>query len=121
MRMKPYKTIDEYIASYPKDVQPLLQKIRKIIKKAAPKAEEAISYGIPTFKYHGNLVHFGAYAKHIGFYPGAAAMAKFSKKLKNYKQSKGTVQFQLDKPIPFEMIKEITEFRVKVQEENRKP
>lgn len=118
MNMKPVTTIDAYIALYPKDVQQKLEKIRTIIKKAAPKAEEKISYGIPTFKYHGNLIHFGAYPKHIGLYPGAAAMVKFSKKLKGYKQSKGTVQFQLDEEIPYDIIKEITEFRVKVTEEN---
>jgi uncharacterized protein YdhG (YjbR/CyaY superfamily) len=118
MRMKSYTTIDAYIASYPKDVQVSLEKLRKLIHKCAPKVEESISYGIPTFRYHGLLAHFGAYPKHIGFYPGAASMAKFSKKLSAYKQGKGTVQFQLDEPIPFDIIQEIVEFRVRVNQEN---
>jgi len=116
MKMKAFRTIDSYIDDYPKEVQPLLQKLRKVIKKAAPKAEEAISYGIPTFKYHGTVVHFGAYKKHIGFYPGSAAIKKFAKDLKKYNVSKGTVQFQLDEPIPYDLVKKITEHRVKDNE-----
>lgn len=102
------QTIDEYIARYPKNVQPLLQKIRLTIHQAAPGAKEKISYGIPTFTFHGNLVHFGAYPKHIGFYPGAKAIADFRDKLTDYNTSKGTVQFQLDQPIPYTLIREIT-------------
>jgi uncharacterized protein YdhG (YjbR/CyaY superfamily) len=113
MRMKPYKTIDEYIASFPEGTKRLLTELRKTIQKAAPVAEEAISYGIPTYKFNGNLVHFGGYVHHIGFYPGSAAMKKFSKELKGYKQSKGTVQFPLDKPLPLKIVKEIVAYRLK--------
>ena len=105
-------TIDQYIAQYPKQVQPVLEKIRQTIQKCAPDAKEKISYGIPTFELKTNLVHFGAYPNHIGFYPGAAAIVHFEDKLKTYHTSKGTVQFQLNQPIPYDLIKEITNFRV---------
>lgn len=118
--MKAYANIDEYIANFPDDVQKLLGKIRTTIQKAAPEATEGISYGIPTFKLHGNLVHFGAYPKHIGFYPGAEAIAVFQKDLKGYVQSKGTVQFQLDQPIPYELIEKITKYRVEKSTEKKK-
>mgnify|MGYP002365984103 FL=1 len=105
-------TIDGYIELYPKNVQQILKKIRKTIQAAAPDAKEKISYGIPTFTLNGNLVHFGAYPKHIGFYPGAQAIVDFKDKLKPYNTSKGTVQFQLDQPIPYDLIEEITRYRV---------
>ena len=109
------KTIDEYIAGYPAEVQTILEKIRKIICAVAPGAKETISYGIPTFKLNGkNLVHFAGYKYHVGFYPGSEAISVFEQELKDYATSKGTVQFQLDEPIPYDLVKRITEFRVKV-------
>jgi uncharacterized protein YdhG (YjbR/CyaY superfamily) len=106
------KTIDEYIAQFPKSTQVLLEKIRAIIKKAAPKAEEKISYGIPTFVLEKNLVHFGGYKSHIGFYPGAAGVEAFTKELAAYTFSKGAIQFPLDKPLPVGLITQIVKFRV---------
>lgn len=103
------KTIDEFISKYSDDVQVILEKIRETIKEVAPEAKEKISYGIPTFTLNGkNLVHFSAYAKHIGFYPGSAPIKEFEKELTAYKTSKGTIQFPLNKPIPYELIKKIT-------------
>jgi len=107
------KTIDEYISGYPKDVQAILQKIRMTIRKAAPDAEEAIKYQIPTFTLKGNLVHFGAYKNHIGFYPAPRALEEFKKELSAYEGSKGTVRFPFDKPIPHALITRIVKFRVK--------
>ena len=105
-------TIDEYIAGFPPDVQVILQKIRATIRKAAPSAEETIKYQIPTFTLHGNLVHFAAFKKHIGFYPTPAGTEKFKKELAVYKSAKGSVQFPLDKPIPYSLISKIAKFRV---------
>jgi uncharacterized protein YdhG (YjbR/CyaY superfamily) len=106
------KNIDEYIADFPKDVQKLLQQLRSTIKKAAPKAEEKIAYGIPTFTLNGNLVHFGAYKTHIGFYPAPSGLEAFEKELAPYVTGKGTAQFPLDKPLPLDLITEIVKFRV---------
>jgi uncharacterized protein YdhG (YjbR/CyaY superfamily) len=107
------KTIDEYIAGFPDDVQEILEKIRMTIRKAAPDAEETISYQIPTFTLKGNLVHFAAFKKHIGFYPTSTGIAKFKKELAVYEGAKGSVKFPLDKPIPFSLISRIVKFRVK--------
>lgn len=115
--MHDVSTIDEYIALYPKEVQVILEKFRALIQKVAPQAKEAISYGIPTFKLNGNLVHFGAYKKHIGFYPAPRGIEAFKKELTDYLGGKGTVQFSLDKPIPYDLIRRIVKFRV---EENLK-
>lgn len=104
--------IDQYIANYPEPVQEILEQIRKTIRKEAPEAVEVISYGIPTFKYHGNLVYFAAYKNHIGFYPTSSGIEKFKSKLSAYKLSKGTIQFPLGEPIPYDLIREITAFRV---------
>jgi uncharacterized protein YdhG (YjbR/CyaY superfamily) len=106
--MKSYKDIDEYISDFPADVQEKLQTIRRTIQKVAPEAKEKISYGIPTLTFHGNLVHFAAYKGHIGFYPGSGPIKEFSNELNPYKTSKGTVQFPLDKPIPYDLITKIT-------------
>lgn len=115
--MNKAKSIDEFIAAYPKDVQEILNKLRAIIKNEATAAEEAIVYGIPTFKLKGkNLVHFSAYPHHIGFYPTPGAIEAFKKELSQYKGAKGSVQFPLDKPIPYELIKKIISFRVKETE-----
>lgn len=110
------QTIDAYIAGFPEPVQEILHKIRQIIRDAAPEAEEAIKYQIPTFVLHGNLVHFAAFAHHIGFYPAPSGIAHFQDALSAYKGAKGSVQFPLDAPIPYALIQQIVEFRV---EENR--
>src|SRR5215203_5485288 len=106
------KTIDEYIGDYPKDVQQLLEQVRNTIKKAAPKAEEKINYGIPTFTLNGNLVHFGAYKNHIGFYATPTGHEAFKKELSSYRQGKGSVQFPIDQPLPLTLISKIVKFRV---------
>jgi len=108
----PSTTIDEYIAQFPKEIQEILSKIRSLISKEAPTAEEAMTYGIPTFKLNGNLVHFAAFKKHIGFYPTPSGIEAFKKELTEYEISKGTVRFPLDKPIPYVLIKDIVKFRV---------
>lgn len=105
-------TIDAYIAGYPEEVQAILQEIRRTIHETAPEATEAISYGMPTFKLHGNLVHFGAFKSHIGFYPVPSGMEAFQEELAAYKQGKGSVQFPLNKPMPLDLIRRIVEFRV---------
>jgi len=107
------KTIDEYIAGFPNDVQDILQKIRMTIRKAAPESEETISYKMPAFTLNGNLVYFAGFEKHIGFYPIPTGIDKFKKELSVYKQGKGSVQFPLDKPIPYNLISKIVKFRVK--------
>ncbi len=106
------KNIDEYIAGFPEVVQEILEKVRKTIRDAAPDAEEAIKYQIPTFVFKGNLVHFAAYKNHIGFYPAPSGIEKFKDELSVWEISKGTVRFPLDKPIPFELIGRITKIRV---------
>src|SRR3989344_7341777 len=109
--MKTAKTIPSYISLYPKNVQALLKRIHQTIKKAAPKAEEKMAYGIPTFTFYGNLVHFGGYEHHIGFYPGSTAIKTFKKELSKYSTSKGTIQFLIDKPILFSLITKIVKWR----------
>ncbi|MCZ7383120.1 MAG: DUF1801 domain-containing protein [Candidatus Methanoperedens sp.] len=113
---KQYKTIDEYIAMFPRNIQDILGKLRQVIKESAPEAEETINYGIPTFKLNGNLVHFAAFKNHIGFYPTPSAIVAFKKELSPYKQAKGSVQFPIDKPIPFDIVKKIVKFRIKENE-----
>jgi uncharacterized protein YdhG (YjbR/CyaY superfamily) len=105
-------TIDEYIATFAPEVQEILEKIRGTIRKAAPAAREAISYQIPTFKLNGNLVHFAAFKKHIGFYPPVKGDAKLQKAVALYAGPKGNLQFPLDEPIPFDLIKRIVKLRV---------
>ena len=112
--------IDEYISKFPKDVRDVLEELRLAIKKTAPKAKETIRYGIPTFTLNGNLVHFAAFKNHIGFYPTPSAIEAFKKELSPFKQSKGTVRFPLDKPIPLELVKKIVEFRVQNNTSNKK-
>ncbi len=112
-----YTTIDEYIAQFPPLVQEMLEAMRKVIKEAAPEAEEKISYQMPTFALHGNLVHFAAYKNHIGFYPAPRGIEAFKDELSGYKGAKGSVQFPIDKPLPYELIGRIVRFRV---EENKK-
>jgi uncharacterized protein YdhG (YjbR/CyaY superfamily) len=108
-----YTTIDEYIVHYPPEVQAILQRVRETIRKVTPEAQEAIKYGLPTFVLQGkNLVHFGAFQKHIGFYPTPNGLEQFEQKLSVYPRSKGAVQFPLDRPIPYDLIEEITRFRL---------
>ena len=109
--------IDEQIAKFPKDVQEILEKIRATIRKAAPDAEETINYGIPTFTLKGNLVHFAGFKNHIGFYPTPSGIEKFKKELSVYKGAKGSVQFPLNKPIPYGLISKLVKFRVKENSE----
>lgn len=113
---KPVDT-DAYIAGYPKETQKNLKLLRATIKKAAPQAEEIISYGMPAYKWNGMLVYFAAYEKHIGFYPGSSGIAAFKKELASYKTSKGTVQFPVDEPVPLPLIARIVKFRLKENQE----
>ena len=113
MDNKTVQNIDEYIASFPESVQEILKKIRQTIKETAPEAGEKISYGIPTFTLAGrNLVHFAAYKSHIGFYPSSSGIEKYKREISGYKTSKGTVQFPLDQPIPYDLIRKMVIFRV---------
>lgn len=108
------QNIDEYITSFPKDVQEILKKIRATIKKAAPDAEEAISYKMPTFNLKGQyLIYFAAYKRHIGLYPVPAGDPEFNKEVSAYQAGKGTLQFPLDKPIPYKLISKIVRVRAK--------
>ena len=107
------RNIDEYIAGFPEEVQALLEKLRMTIREAAPDAEEAIKYRMPTFTLNGNLVHFAAFKKHIGFYPAPRGIEEFKDELSVYKGAKGSVQFPLGEPIPFELVGRIVKFRVR--------
>jgi uncharacterized protein YdhG (YjbR/CyaY superfamily) len=104
-------TIDEYIAAFPPAIQKLLKQVRETIRKAAPKAEEKISYAMPTFYLHGNLVHFAAYKNHIGFYPAPQGIEEFKKELAKYEGGKGSVQFPLDEPLPLTLVSRIVKYR----------
>lgn len=104
-------TIDSYIAAQPAEVRPILEKVRAIIAQAAPAATEAIKYQIPTFVLHGNLVHFGAFRSHLGFYATPTGHTQFAKELSAYKSGKGSVQFPFAKPIPYALIAKIVKFR----------
>ena len=106
------QSIDEYILQFPLEIQEILEKIRKVIKESAPEATEKISYGMPTFVLHGNLVHFAAFKNHIGLYPTPSGIEAFKQELAEYKGAKGSVQFPLKKPIPYELISEIVKFRI---------
>ncbi len=106
------ESVDEYIADFPAEVQAMLNKIRAAIKKAAPKAEESISYMMPAYKLNGPLVYFAGYKKHLGFYPGAAVVDEFKTEIEKYHTSKGTIQLPLDKPIPVSLLAKIVKFRV---------
>ena|SRR5688572_9934382 len=106
------QTIDEYIAVFPGEVRAILQKVRTTIQKAAPAATEAIKYQLPTFVLHGNLVHFGAFKQHIGFYAMPTGNARFGAELSAYEGGKGSVRFPLNRPVPFGLISKIVRFRV---------
>ncbi len=108
-----YKNIEEYIKTFPKNVQDILQKIRLVIKEAAPGAKEAIKYQMPTFVLKKNLVHFAAYKNHIGFYPTPSGIEAFKHELSQYESSKGAIRFTIGKKIPYDLVKKITKYRVK--------
>ena len=105
-------SVEAYIAGFPEEIQAILQRVRATIKEAAPDAQEAIKYGLPTMVLHGNLVHFGAFRDHIGFYPTPSGIEAFRDELRPYRLRKGTVQFPLDEPIPYVLIRRITRYRV---------
>jgi len=108
------KNMDQYIAGFPQDVQEVLEKIRMTVRKEAPDAEETIKYGMPTFTLKGNLVYFGAFKKHIGFYPPiSTGSAEFRKELSVYEGEKRSLKFPLEKPIPYSLIEEIVNLKVK--------
>lgn len=114
-----FKTMDEYINTFPEDVRTTLNELRQAIKAAAPEAEETINYQIPTFTLNGNLVHFAAFENHIGFYPTPSGMEAFKKELSSYKGAKGSVQFPIDQPLPLPLIRRIVEYRVKENAERK--
>ena len=105
-------SIDEYIRQFPPEIKEILARLREIIKESAPDAAEKISWQMPTFVYHGNLIHFAAHKNHIGLYPGSDVIEAFEEKLSEYKTSKGAIQFPFNKPLPDELIREIVRFRV---------
>jgi len=118
---KQFKTIDEYIKTFPKDVQAILEKMRQTIRKAAPEAVETISYQMPTFKLNGRgLVYFAGFKNHVGFYPIPSGIAAFEKELSPYKQGKGSVQFPMDKPVPYDLVRKIVIFRMKQNLESKR-
>lgn len=114
------ENVDAYIAAFPPEVAGALEHLRTIIRNTAPAAEETISYAIPSYKLNGMLVHFAGYARHIGFYPGAAGIANFIDELAKFKTSKGAVQFPLAEPLPTSLIEKIVRFRVKQNLEDKK-
>ena len=113
-------TVEEYISGFPIETQVIIVQVRAAIKKAAPQAEEIISYAMPAYRYNGILVYFAAYAKHIGFYPTGQGIAAFTKELSIYKGAKGSVQFPIDKPMPLALITKMVKFRMKENLEKAK-
>ena len=107
-----YESIDHYISTFPSEIQEILESIRRVIREAAPEAMEKISYQMPTFAQHGNVVHFAAFKHHIGFYPAPSGIVAFEQELAPYIAGKGTIQFPLRKPMPMELITKIVKFRV---------
>lgn len=112
-----FKTIDEYHAAHPIEVQDILAEIRQTISKAAPNATEVISYNMPAFKQHGVLVYYAAYKNHIGFYSLPSGNKAFQKELAKYKQGKGSIQFPIDEPMPLKLITDMVKFRLKEDQE----
>ena len=113
-----FNSIDEYIATFPEEIQEKLAELRATIRASAPDAEEKISYQMPTFALKGNLVHFAAHKKHIGFYPSPSGIQAFKLELSIYEGAKGSVRFPIDKPLPLELISKIVKFRVTENLEN---
>jgi uncharacterized protein YdhG (YjbR/CyaY superfamily) len=106
-------SVDQYISTFPPDVQAILSNIRELIKQQAPEVDESLAYGMPAYKTNGRpLVYFAAFEKHIGFYATPSGHTRFSEELSQYKQGKGSVQFPLNNPIPYELIRRIVEYRV---------
>lgn len=114
-----FETIDEYIETFPAGIQETLEELRRTIREAAPNAEETISFQIPTFEQEGIVVHFAAFDEHIGFYPTPSGMTAFDEELSAYEGGKGSVKFPLDEPIPFDLVREITEYRVEENVEDQ--
>jgi len=114
-----FKTVDEYIASFPDDVRAILEKIRGIVRGAAPEAEERISYGMPAYKLRHYLVYFAAHTNHIGLYPTPSVTGAFAKEIAPFESGKGSIKFLFDKPIPYDLIRRIVEFRVREEEERK--
>ena len=113
---KDYPSIDQYIDSFPESTQEKLHTLRNLIKTESPEAQEKISYQMPTFFLNGNLVHFAAYPKHIGFYPTPSAIERFQKEVSKYKHAKGSVQFPINEPLPCDLIRKIVRFRMQENE-----
>ena len=111
-------TVEEYIATFPKDIQKILKETRSTIKKAAPEAEEAIKYQMPTLIFHGNMLSYGVFKKHIGIYPAPSGDEAFNKELEPYRSGKASIKFPFDKPMPLDLISQIVKFRVKATLEN---
>lgn len=114
--MKAVKTVEDYLKQFPAEQQAALHKIRKAIKETAPKAEEGISYGMPGYKLNGVLVYFGGFKNHCSLFPAGSSIKEFSSELKEYKTSRGTIQFPLEKPVPVTLIKKIVKARMKENE-----
>ncbi|EMF82392.1 PF08818 domain protein [Leptospira weilii serovar Topaz str. LT2116] len=114
-----FKDVDDYISRFPENIQKILEELRFVIRKSAPEAEEKISYQIPAFVFHGNLVYFAAYKKHIGFYPTSSGIRAFQSELTKYKTSKGAVQFPIDRPLPLRLIAKIVKYRAKENKNKR--
>lgn len=112
-----FKTIDEYHAAFPAEVQTILAEIRTTIKQAAPNAKEVISYNMPAFRQHGILVYYAAYKSHIGFYSLPSGNQAFQKQLSKYKQGKGSIQFPIDEPMPLKLITDMVKYRLKEDQE----
>lgn len=115
-----FNSIDEYINAFPEDVKKKLIEMREVIKEEAPQAQEKISYQMPTFYLNGNLVHFAAFTKHIGFYPAPSGIEAFKNELSKYKGAKGSVQFPMEEPLPLEVIRQIVRFRVAENQQKKK-
>ena len=111
--MKRYASVDAYLEDFPTPVQEILQKFRDTVRRAAPDAEEAVSYGMPAYKLGGVLVYFAAHTRHIGFYPTSTGIAAFKQELQRFQCSKGTVRFPLDRPVPYGLVARIVRYRVK--------
>lgn len=105
-------SVEAYIVQFPAEIQEILQTMRAVIREEAPEAQEKISYQMPTFYLHGNLVHFGAFKHHIGFYPAPSGIEAFQERLSAYKGAKGSIQFPLDKPIPYDLVRDIVRYRL---------
>ena len=116
MEKQIFQTVEEYIASFSEPVQELMRTYRSIIREALPLASERMSWQMPTFYHYGNVIHFAGNKKHMGIYPGAAAVSHFKEELKNYKTSKGAIQIPYDQPIPVSLIQEIARFSAKENE-----